>query len=56
MGWAPPGGSDDRLAIPNSPALIGAIIHEQALPLEFDASGRLALTSSNGLTLTVGTF
>ncbi|MCC7397280.1 MAG: hypothetical protein IT455_09485 [Planctomycetes bacterium] len=44
------------LLIPNAAALIGGVLHEQALPFEFGAPGLLALTSSNALTLTIGTF
>ncbi len=43
--------------IPNALALVGAMLHQQAMGLEFGAGGALAaLTSSNRLTLTFGTF
>lgn len=44
-------------AIPNSGALIGQQLHQQVVPVELDASGNIiALTSSNRLTLTIGSF
>ena len=44
-------------AIPNSAALVGQQLHQQVVPVELDASGNIvALTSSNRLTLTIGSF
>jgi hypothetical protein len=46
-----------QIAIPNSVALAGQILHQQVLPIEFDAVGNIvALTSTNALTLTIGAF
>ena len=45
------------LTLPNDIALAGQIIHHQVVPIEFDLGGNLsALTSSNALVLTIGTF
>ena len=45
------------LAIPSTVALIGQILHQQVVALELDASANVtALTSSNRVTLTLGTF
>jgi hypothetical protein len=44
-------------AIPNAIALVGQVLHQQFVPLELGAQGNItALTSSNRLTLTIGTF
>jgi hypothetical protein len=41
--------------LPNSLALVGAVLHQQIAPLEFDLAGNLtALTASNALALTIG--
>ena len=46
-----------RFAIPDSVALGGQILHMQVVPVELDASGHIAaVTSSNALTLTIGSF
>ncbi|MFK7739587.1 MAG: hypothetical protein AB8H80_04620 [Planctomycetota bacterium] len=43
--------------IPNNSALIGQVLHHQLVPFAFGPNGSLnALTSSNALTLTIGTF
>jgi hypothetical protein len=53
----PSGGSTMlHLPIPNTSALVGAIVYEQGLVAELGSNGLLALTSSNALTLTVGSF
>lgn len=45
------------LAIPTSVGLLGGVLHEQVLPLEFDANGNVtAFTATNRLTLTIGSF
>jgi hypothetical protein len=44
------------LAIPRTPALVGLVVHEQAMPFTFGASGLTAVTSSNVLSLTLGSF
>jgi len=45
------------LPIPNTVALAGLIIHQQVVPIELDALGNItALTSTNALTLTIGSF
>ncbi|HZN40787.1 MAG TPA: hypothetical protein VFD82_18425, partial [Planctomycetota bacterium] len=46
-----------QLAIPNAAVLAGQIVHQQVVPVEFDLVGNIvALTSTNGLTLTIGTW
>lgn len=46
-----------QLPIPADPALVGGIFHANALAFEFDAVGNLVvITSSNALTMTIGTF
>jgi len=45
-----------RLPIPNVPALVGAVVHEQVVALEFAGSGLAVATSTNRLTMTVGSF
>jgi hypothetical protein len=43
------------IAIPAVAALAGGVFHHQVVPIELDAAGDLrALTSSNALTLTIG--
>jgi hypothetical protein len=45
------------LSIPNAPALVGFVLHEQVVPLDIAASGALnALTATNRVTLTLGAF
>jgi hypothetical protein len=45
------------LLLPSTPALVGAVLHQQVVPLELAASGAIvALTSTNRLTLTLGAF
>src|SRR6187399_2559827 len=51
------GKSADPDAIPNTMAIAGQVLHQQFVPVELDAQGSItALTSTNGLTLTIGTF
>lgn len=46
-----------QFPIANASVLIGAVLEHQIVPIEFDAAGNiLALTSSNSLQLTIGTF
>lgn len=46
-----------QLAIPNLPALVSQTLREQVVPLELAANGAiLALTSTNALVLTIGSF
>ena len=46
-----------QFAIPNTVVLAGQIFHQQILPVELDLQGNiLALTSTNRLTPTIGTF
>ena len=45
------------MRLPNNPALIGATLHHQVLPVQFSASGSIAaIAASNGLSATVGFF
>ena len=55
---APSAGSvTTQVAIPNIVALAGQQLHEQVVSLELDALGNIvALTGTNGLTATIGTF
>ena len=51
------GGAHSSLALGNTPALVGATIFHQHVPLELDLSGNItAISSTNALQLTVGTF
>ncbi|MEZ6037818.1 MAG: hypothetical protein R3F29_10085 [Planctomycetota bacterium] len=51
------GAVQTRIAVPNAVALIGASVHQYALAIEYDANGAvLAITSSNGLTATLGRY
>jgi hypothetical protein len=51
------GAADTQVALPSSPALVGATFQQQVLPFVFDASGALVeLTSTNSLLLTLGAF
>jgi hypothetical protein len=57
-----PGAARERrtahvLAIPSAVGLIGTVQHQQVVPLDLSASGAiLALTATNRVTLTIGTF
>ena len=51
------GVAETSLAIPDSAALAGLVLHHYVVPFEVDASlNILAVTSSNSLQLTLGTF
>lgn len=43
-----------QFALPNTPALAGTVFHHQMVPLALDST--LAVTATNSLTLTVGSF
>jgi hypothetical protein len=46
-----------QFAIPNTVVLAGQILHQQIVPVELDVLGSItALTSTNRLTMTIGTF
>ena len=45
-----------QLVIPNTVALAGVVLHQQMVPLELGVTGITALTGTNALTLTIGTF
>jgi hypothetical protein len=45
-----------QLAIPNTVVLAGQVFHQQVVPIELGAGGITALTSTNALTLTIGSF
>jgi hypothetical protein len=46
-----------QLAVPNWVALAGLVVHHYVVPFEVDPSLQLlAITSSNALTLTIGSF
>ncbi len=45
-----------QLAIPASPAFVGASLWQQVAPLSFDAFGQPELTTTNALQLTFGSF
>ena len=46
-----------QLAVPAVPSLVGAVLHQQVVPFELDLTGSLvAVTSSNALALTIGSF
>ncbi|HEX6812672.1 MAG TPA: hypothetical protein VF384_13680 [Planctomycetota bacterium] len=50
------GSVSTQLALPNTVVLAGQIFHQQVVPLELGAPGITALTSTNALTLTIGSF
>jgi hypothetical protein len=50
------GSAPASFAIPNTVVLAGQIVHQQVVPVELGALGITALTSTNRLTLTIGTF
>ena len=51
------GAVESSIDVPNNSNLIGSIFHHQVVPVELDANGSIqALTSSNALTLTIGSF
>jgi hypothetical protein len=54
----PSGGTAQvAFAIPNSASLVGAVFHEQVVPVGLNATGSIVeLTSTNRLTLTIGAF
>ena len=55
--YVPASGSlTTQLTIPATPALVGAVFHEQVVALELSGSGIVAVTSTNRLTLTLGAF
>ena len=46
-----------QVALPNTASIVGQSFHHQVVSIELDAMGSfLALTSTNGLTLTIGWF
>jgi hypothetical protein len=56
--YVPSAGSvTTQFAIPNAVALAGQVLHQQVVPIEFDAASNIvALTGTNALTLTIGSF
>jgi hypothetical protein len=55
--YLPSAGSvSTQLAIPNTVSLAGQVFHQQVVPVELGAGGITALTSTNALTLTIGSF
>jgi hypothetical protein len=54
-----PSGSfvEAAMRLPNNPAMIGATLHHQVLPMQFGANGSIStIGSSNALSATVGFF
>ncbi len=52
-----PGTADIAFAIPDAPALTGAVLHLQVVPVVFAGTGAIAeFSASNALTLTIGSF
>ena len=45
-----------RFGIPNTVALAGQVVHQQVVPIDLGVLGITALTSTNALTLTIGTW
>ena len=46
-----------QLVIPNSVVLAGVVLHQQVVPIELSGTGSItALTGTNALTLTIGSF
>ncbi|HZN41654.1 MAG TPA: hypothetical protein VFD82_22815, partial [Planctomycetota bacterium] len=55
--YIPAGGTvSTQLAIPNTAVLAGQVFHEQVVPVELGVLGITALTSTNALSLTIGSF
>jgi hypothetical protein len=55
--YIPAAGSvSTQLAVPNTVTLAGQLFHQQVVPVELGAPGITALTSTNALTLTIGSF
>ena len=51
------GSLQTQITIPNSVTLAGQMLHQQVVPVELDLLGNIAaVTSTNALTLTIGTF
>ena len=51
------GVATSQLALPTTPTLVGQTFHQQMLPLEVDLALNItALTSSNALAMTIGSF
>ena len=51
------GGLQTQIAIPNTVALAGRLLHQQVVPVELGLLGNItAITSTNTLTLTIGSF
>lgn len=51
------GSVDTQFDIPNTMAFAGVVLHHQVLAAELDAQNNItAVTSTNALTLTIGTF
>jgi hypothetical protein len=43
--------------IPNAVSLAGVVLHQQVVPIELSGTGNItALTGTNALTLTIGSF
>jgi hypothetical protein len=46
-----------QVVLPNTVALAGGVFHQQVVPIEFSGTGDItALTGTNALTLTIGSF
>lgn len=55
--YVPTAGSvQTSVPIPNVAALVSTVFHQQVVPVEIDPLGIAALTSTNALTLTIGSF
>ncbi|HEU4420358.1 MAG TPA: hypothetical protein VFT55_15580, partial [Planctomycetota bacterium] len=51
------GSVQTQLVIPNTVALAGVVLHQQVVPIELSGTGTItALTGTNALTLTIGSF
>lgn len=52
-----PGSAQSSFALADDPALVGAVFHQQTIPLEFDPTGAIAaIRGSNALSLSIGSF
>jgi hypothetical protein len=46
-----------QMQLPNTPSLVRQVFHHQMVPFEFDAAlNIIAITSTNAISLTIGTF
>jgi len=50
------GTAQSAIALPDAPPIVGVVFYQQMVPLEIGATGFVAVTATNVLELTVGSF